>query len=278
MPELSTKNYPRSPGTGSLLLLLFLVIVCVAVISAQAGFPILFITNPHPESTAVPLPQESSTSADATLTLERQSWYAIQVGSYESQEEALAEADSLRKRGGAGYVYQNGSYRLLVACYPSQEEAEEVRAKLQNNQEFSSPALYHFVSDEILLHIVATPMQSSALSQGYALLPEMIRELSRLSLALDRNTMDADAVRAAAGTNLSRANALISTMNTALSASNHPLTRGLMELLESCAQSMEQLEQNSGDTLSLSAQIKYNHMEILCRFIDYARKMGELGV
>lgn len=278
MSELETKKYPKGGG-GSLLLLLFLVIICVAVLTAQTGFPVLFIDGPlpKPQATMEPLPQVSAAPSDSTLTIARQSWYAVQVGSYESQAQADTAAEQLRKRGGAGYVYKSGSYRLLVSCYPSQEEAEEVRQKLQASGEFTSPVLYHFVSDEILLRIVAAPVQSSALSQGYALLPEMIRELSRLSLALDRSTMDAAAARAAIATNLARVRSLIDLMNTALSGSSHQLTRGLMELLEACASSLEAIKQNSGDTLSLSAQIKYNHMEILCRFIDYANKMEQLG-
>jgi len=279
MPELETKRYPRKGGNGSLLLLLFLVIICVAVISAQTGFPVLFIDGPlpKPQATIEPLPQVSASPANTMQTIARQSWYAIQVGSYETESEAKTAADQLRARGGAGYIYKSGSYRLMVSCYPTQEEAESVRQSLISNGEFDSPALYHFVSDEIRLSIVATPVQASALSQSYTLLPEMINELSRLSLALDRNTMDAASVRAAAATNYTRIRSLIELMNTALGDVKSPIVTPFLDLLGACANAMDQLQQSTGDTLSLSSQLKYDHLDILCQFINYVQKMGEFG-
>jgi len=272
MRTVHSKRYPRSSGNGRLFFLLLIVIACAAVMSASQGFPILSV--PVAASTPVPLPQPTATASDNTLTLERQSWYAVQLGAYDTQALALEMADSYRGRGAAGYVVQDGLYRVLAAAFPVREEADSVLAQLQQQEGFDTAILYRLSAEEVILQVVATPIQASALAQGYALLPEMIRELSRLSLALDRETMDASAVRAAAGTNLTRIRQLLTTMDLSLAGANNAIVTGLTDLLTASASAMEQLATAQDDkALSFSAQIKYNHLDILWRYVEYVHAM-----
>ena len=122
-------------------------------------------------------------------------------------------------------MVQDGLYRVLAAAFPVREEADSVLQQLQQDG-FGTAILYRLSAEEVILQVVATPIQASALAQGYALLPEMIRELSRLSLALDRETMDAAAVRAAAGTNLTRIRQLLTTMDLSLAGANNAIRHG----------------------------------------------------
>lgn len=274
MRTVHSKRYPQSNGNGRLFLLLMIVIACVAVMSASQGFPILGLTLPVTASTPVPLPQPTVTVSDNTLTLERQSWYAVQLGAFDTQALALEAADSYRGRGAAGYVVQDGLYRVLAAAFPVREEAESVLQQLKQQEGFESAILYRLSAEEVILQVVATPIQASALAQGYALLPEMIRELSRLSLALDRATMDVSAVRAAASTNLTRIRQLLTTMDLSLAGANNAIVAGLTGLLNAGATAMEQLAAAQDDKpLSFSAQIKYNHLDILWRYVAYVQEM-----
>ncbi|MDR1600765.1 MAG: SPOR domain-containing protein [Oscillospiraceae bacterium] len=287
-----TKQFPARPSgsrAGSTLLLLLLVFACVAVLSASAGFPLLtleplagaipFPPFGGPRPTAVPLdsPPGAASSFENTLTLERQSWYAIQVGSYETQDAAAEAASALRARGGAGYVIQDGAYRLLVSCYPARTEAEEVMGRLVASGEYASSAIYRLNADEMVISLIATPLQASALSQAYALLPEMIQELSRLSLALDRGTMDTAAVRASAGTSVNRAKQLLATMDLAITDPRPDIVRELRALLETGAATMEQIVHSDAGALPLSSQIKYNHVDLLWRYVQYVKRMAALG-
>ncbi|GHU71111.1 hypothetical protein AGMMS49992_04540 [Clostridia bacterium] len=278
MAMIRTKQFPSRSGAGPILLLLFLVFVCVAVLSSNAGFPLLTL-NPFaaPAPTSIPLDPPTVTTYENTLTLERQSWYAIQVGTYESQDAAAEAASGLRARGGAGYVVKDGAHRLLVSCYPSREEAEEVMNRLVSGGDFPSSALYRMNSDELIISLVATPLQVSAMSQAYSLLPEMISELSRLSLALDRSTMDTAAVRASANTDMTRAKQLLNTMNLALSDPKPVIVQDLIALLSSSATTMEGIAHSTDDATTLSTQIKYSHVDLLWRYIDYVKAMASMG-
>lgn len=277
MRTIRTKRYPRGGGNGPLIfLMLFLVIGCVAVLTAPDGFPILSL--PAAANTPMPLPQPTATAANSTLTLERQSWYGVQLAAYDTLAQAEEAADNFKARGAGGFILEDGLYRVLASAYPVREEADSVLAQLQAQAGFETAVLYRLSADEVLLQVVATPIQASALSQGFALLPELIRELSRLSLALDREAMDAPAVRAAAGTNQARAQQLLATMELSLAGASNAIVTGLTELLEACASAMEELATAEDDkVLSFSAQIKYNHLDILWRYVQYVRAMTAYG-
>ncbi|MDR0396001.1 MAG: SPOR domain-containing protein [Oscillospiraceae bacterium] len=287
-----SKQFPARPSgsrVGVVLLLIALVFACVAVLSSKAGFPLLSFeplvaltrylpfVNPQPSLPPLDSPPNASSSFENTLTLERQSWYAIQVGAYDTQDAAAEAAATLRARGGAGYVIQDGAYRLLVACYPSRAEAEEVMNRLVSSGEYGASAIYRLNADEMIISLIATPLQASALSQAYSLLPEMIQELSRLALALDRGSMDASAVRASAGTSMNRAKQLLSTMDLAITDPRPDIVRELRALLETAAATMEQIVHSDSGALPLSSQIKYNHVDLLWRYVQYVKRMSALG-
>jgi hypothetical protein len=287
-----TKQFPARPSgarAGSTLLLLLLVFACVSALTSQAGFPILTLeplasylprlpfTQPQPTADPLDTPPNSSASFENTLTLQRQSWYAIQVGSYETQDSAAEAAVALRARGGAGYVVKDGAYRLLVACYPTREEADEVMNRLVGSGEYGGSAIYRLNADEMIISLIATPLQASALSQAYSLLPEMIQELSRLSLALDRGTMDVAAVRASANTSMARAKQLLATMELAITDPKPDLVKELIALLTTSASTMEQIAHSTDAALPLSSQIKYNHVDLLWRYVQYVKRMAALG-
>jgi hypothetical protein len=225
-------------------------------------------------SPAVPqLPTMSPTQSAASVTMESMQWYAVQVGAYATLDEAETIAADARSKGGAGFIYKDGTYRVLVSSYLTQADADDVRAKIMST--YPNAETYKLKSDEILLSIVAAPLQSSALSQGFSLLPELVRELQRLSLSLDRGTMDVSSVKAAAATNLTRTNNLIANMELTLAGSTHALVSGLIRQLTDCAAALTLI--GSTQDTEVSAQLKKSQLEILCGYIDYSRELASFG-
>lgn len=57
--------------------------------------------------------------------------YALQIGSFESEENAIKQAQSLREVGAAGYVLKDGArYRVLAAGYNAKADCESVQTRL----------------------------------------------------------------------------------------------------------------------------------------------------
>jgi len=55
--------------------------------------------------------------------------YAVSQGAYDTLSDARATSDMVRQRGGAGFVAYDGKYNVLVAAYPTQQEANAVAEK-----------------------------------------------------------------------------------------------------------------------------------------------------
>lgn len=75
-------------------------------------------------------------------------YYAVQLGSYSSESQALAASQTIRQMGGAGYIVMDGSYRIIAAVYPEEEQAQSVMA---NAKQFS-PEQYVIAIPEIALN------------------------------------------------------------------------------------------------------------------------------
>jgi hypothetical protein len=62
-------------------------------------------------------------------------YYAVQIGSFISENEALAASNTIRQLGGGGYIVVDGSYRIIAGVYPKYEQALTVIA---NTTQFAS--------------------------------------------------------------------------------------------------------------------------------------------
>jgi len=72
-----------------------------------------------------------TTRRAGTLALDGTSFYAVAVGDFDTLNAANASATSLRRMGGAGFVVADGdSFRVVVAVYNRQSEANTVAARL----------------------------------------------------------------------------------------------------------------------------------------------------
>ncbi|MEG0766814.1 MAG: hypothetical protein RR482_03775 [Clostridia bacterium] len=239
---------------------------------APTATPIALTTpapTPHPDQTA----QDMQEAQDSALVLQRQSWYAISFGVFGTRKDAEGAGANYVQRGAAGYVLEEDGFYLLSSAYPLREEADAVREQLRTQHQIDS-TIYPLAAEEVELRVTASPLQISALGQGFALLPEMIEELSRLSLALDRQTMDVAAVTAAAGNNFARIAALRTTLSLSLGSSKSGIVTGLLSLLSESEKAMENISAQKGATvLELSAKIKYNHLDVLWKYVQYVRQM-----
>lgn len=55
-------------------------------------------------------------------------YYAVQIGSYTSESQALTASQAIRELGGAGYIVMDGPYRIIAAVYPEEDQALSVMA------------------------------------------------------------------------------------------------------------------------------------------------------
>ena len=106
--------------------------IAVALICLLVG--VLLYTNLHKSS---------------KITLVAKKYYAVEVGSYASESTALYFASTIKKRGGAGGIFYDGSYRVFASVYLSKEDAQSVAQKMLDSDLNGKMYVFEFKKTKI---------------------------------------------------------------------------------------------------------------------------------
>lgn len=131
---------------------------------------------------ATPAPQATNLPAQSVM-LSSYACHALQMGAFDGAVNAEAEAVGVRQSGGAGFVWQDGMYRVLAAGYLSQADAEKVKEQLQ--QGATESVIYTYQAPPIKLDVFATDQQVDCLKQTFAVIEKIIADVEALSMDLD---------------------------------------------------------------------------------------------
>ena len=83
------------------------------------------------------------------ITLVAKKYYAVEVGSYASESTALYFASTIKKRGGAGGIFYDGSYRVFASVYLSKEDAQSVAQKMLDSDLNGKMYVFEFKKTKI---------------------------------------------------------------------------------------------------------------------------------
>ena len=148
----------------------------------QAAFVTDYIGLPGPT------PLESTfdrTVETREVTLNAETWYAIQTGVFSTQEAAVQKADAYTQRGAPGTVVRQGEkWRVFIACYGTEEEAAAVRTRLESNQKVDT-YLYVWECPEVRLRLSGMAGQLDAAEAGFTLLTTTAATLRDTAMELD---------------------------------------------------------------------------------------------
>ncbi len=197
-------------GAGKVIVVLLLLAAVVYLISASA------VGTWLAENVVAPLFQGESSGAAAEPTLTPEAvtedvnaavssaevevpaieCFALQMGSYQSEVNADAQAREIRGRGAGGFVLKDGErYRVLAAGYESDEDLQTVRAQLL--KEGMDSTGYTISAPESLLKVTATDAQRAAIAGAFRALWTFQRGLGEEALAFDREQQSVAAGKAA---------------------------------------------------------------------------------
>jgi hypothetical protein len=108
-------------------------------------------------------PGTTSVAAGATQTVQQNActWYCIQTGAFSNEANAGTQAEAMKLKGGAGYIYHDGMFRVLIAAYASPEDAKKVRDQIKTEQSIDV-MIYPMKADALDLKITANEKQISS--------------------------------------------------------------------------------------------------------------------
>ena len=219
------------------------------------------------------LPPEETQADERTLTLAGQSWYALQVGIFDSQEAASREADSYRARGAGGYIFRKDGCRVLAAAYAARADAQAVITRLKTRHGLEAEVV-EIVSPEITLRLSGQKGQLTALTDAFSAIEELCGHLYRLSLSLDNQETDAREALTALKSEQDTLTALSGRLQTRFGTSPLSAVQELRQILSDCAAALNAAAAAKSLT-QLGALVKYCHLECVCRMAAYASALAE---
>ncbi len=214
------------------------------------------------------LPPEETQADERTVTLAGQSWYALQLGVYDDAETAGRDAESYRVRGAGGYIFRKDGCRLLAAAYTARADAQAVMSRLKTRHGLDTEVV-EIVSPEITLRLSGQKGQLTALTDAFSAMEKLCGHLYQLSLSLDRQETEAAEALTALQSEQDTLAALSARLQARFGASAPAAVLSLKQILDGSAQSLSAV--SAAKTLTqLGAQVKYCHLECICRMAAYA--------
>ena len=214
------------------------------------------------------LPPEETRADERTVTLAGQSWYALQIGVYDDAEIAGREADALRARGAGGYIFRKDGCRLLAAAYTARADAQAVMSRLKTRHGLDTEVV-EIVSPEITLRLSGQKGQLTALTDAFSAMEKLCGHLYQLSLSLDRQETEAAEALTALRSERDTLTELSARLQSRFGASAPAAVLAFKQILDDCVQSLAGA--SAAKTLTqLGAQVKYCHLECICRMAAYA--------
>ena len=219
------------------------------------------------------LPPEETQADERTVTLAGQSWYALQIGVYDDAETAGRDADALRARGAGGYIFRKDGCRLLAAAYTARADAQAVMSRLKTRHGLDTEVV-EIVSPEITLRLSGQKGQLTALTDAFSAMEKLCGHLYQLSLSLDRQETEAAEALTALQSEQDTLAALSARLQARFGASAPAAVLSLKQILDGSAQSLSAV--SAAKTLTqLGAQVKYCHLECICRMAAYASGLAQ---
>lgn len=197
--------------------------------------------------------------------------YLIQFGAYDAADNARIEAARYVARGAAGYLLEDGKFRVIGAGYESREEAEKVKAQLEKEEGIDS-YVYELKAGSVTLRVTATQPQIDALSAAERTLVEQNRAMGRLAYELDSGAVDAPGARSALGAMADAVRLAREQLAGVAGQTPNQVAAGLIATMAQLEESASQLSMEKNEsTLDLSSKIKYNYVEICWSHARYLR-------
>lgn len=257
--RLQTRRYRVRKIRRRVLILLILLLGAGAYLAVRSGaLPVPSLIALRPAATLSP---EETAARERVLSLPGGHWYALETGTYESAASASQAAESLRGRGGAGYV-PPGTGQVLAAAYPSRADAQKVQTQLKENHGMDT-AQAEILWPEIHLKIAGQKTQLDAMADGCAALYQLPEQLYALSSGLDQRTLEPAAAREALASQRSTLTSLCAALDARFDRSAPEAVGRLKRALSSLSDALLSAQGASG-SVRLGGQIKYCQLAALC--------------
>jgi hypothetical protein len=136
-------------------------------------------------------PQATQNQSQQEVVWKEFTLYCLQMGVFESEDNARTLADSLKNQGAAGYMLSvDGKVRVLLSAYTSEGDAKEVRDRLI--AEGMDCTVYTLTCNKLELTITADQTRLPQIQPIFDRFASAMAKCSELAFALDASEVTQD--------------------------------------------------------------------------------------
>lgn len=218
------------------------------------------------QAAPTPTPIPTDEAFDATLesrdvALPSATWYALQLGAFESEKSAEELAKAFRQRGAAGYVWPDDRYRTLAAIYPTREDAQNVRKQLSEQHQIES-YLYQIDLPSLEVRMRGMKGQLDILEAAFLHANDLVARLQEISVVMDRQEKTASEALELLFALRSQTETVSLRLKQRFTAPRHQTVEGLIGCFDAYAEFCSAL--NEGESaVSLAMMIKHEAISSL---------------
>ncbi len=274
-------------GAGGVVLAIVLVAGMIYFVTASsAGTWIaqnvvapLFGTATHsPDPSATPDDNPAINSGDLVtreIDLPSISCYMLQMGAFESKENAEKLANDIKDQGAAGYVYQDSErFRVLASGYGSESDAKSVRDRLKD--EGHDCTVFNLAASGASFRVTATEAQLNNVESGFKALLDTCNEIMEASISFDENKSQVSEGKAAVGEILTKLKNAVEPLKS-VTSSDEVLLR-VIECYDRYSSLLSALSNEQTESfVDFSSKMKYTQLQLTHEYVKLMEALSSQG-
>lgn len=262
--EGNKRVYPRERQIGKWFSYLLLFLSAVVMISGliwrgnRDGLSIEMAQTPTPIPTDTYFDE---TPEQREVTLPSATWYALQLGAFESETAADELAGQFALRGAAGYVWNDGRYRVLAALYPTQDDAQLVRRQLSDQHTIDS-YLYQISLPALRVRLSGMKGQLDILEAAFEEANALISSMQATGIQLDRQEANSAETVALLNSLREQTDVMALRLRQRFAQPTHPTVSGLILCFEDYAAFCQSISPGDSE-VTLGTRLKWQSFSSL---------------
>ena len=194
--------------------------------------------------------------------------YAIELGEYNDINSAHELSNQIKRQGGAGYIYQSGTYHVFVSMYENVKDAEQVVKKLGDSG--TSAKIYTINIPSVKFEYKG---EQEEVVDAISLYKDLYRKIYQLSIDLDSNNSSEVKIESQLDECIEDIGKNIDNIENLYERYKDKNLLNLVISLNVIKDSLYQTRQLSQEGLAFSSSLKELYFKIIIAYLDLAKSV-----
>lgn len=194
--------------------------------------------------------------------------YAIELGEYNDINSAHELSNQIKRQGGAGYIYQSGTYHVFVSMYENVKDAEQVVSKLSDSG--TSAKIFTINIPAIKFEYKG---DQEDVVDAISLYKDLYRKIYQLSIDLDSNSSSEVKVESQLDEYIDDIEDNVENIESLYKKYKDKNLLNLVISLNTIKNNLQDTRQLSQEGLAFSSSLKEMYFKIIIAYLDLAKSV-----